>query len=284
MRNQVNTSHLHEQATFWRDPALSNLELLRATYITHAFAPHMHEGYAIGVIGAGAERFRYRGSTHIAPQGSVVLINPGEMHTGAAATEQGWTYQMLYPDASLLQQAASSLADRSRDLPFFPAPVIHDPALAMSLSRLHAALATSPSTLERESRFVWTLAHLITRHADTRSLTRTPGVERASVQKVRAYLEEHYTENVSLEQLTTFVNLSSFHLLRVFRDAVGLPPHHYLTQIRVTRAKLLIASAMPLAEVAGAVGFTDQSHLTRHFKSLVGVTPGQYAHGTITYY
>jgi AraC-like DNA-binding protein len=278
MKQQTRGLHHQEQTMFWRDPVLRDLELLRATYITHTFAPHIHEGYAIGVIDRGAESFWYRGRTHVAPQGSVVLVSPGEMHTGSAAMEQGWSYRMLYPDAELLQQAAASITGRAGNLPFFPEPVVHDPAMAEVLSRLHTTLTTSPSTLERESSFLWALASLIERHAESRPGLRFPTTERARVQKVRTYLEDHYQENVTLEQLATLVNLSPFHLLRMFRDAVGLPPHCYLTHIRVMQAKRLIAIATPLAEVAGAVGFSDQSHLTKHFKALVGVTPGQYAH------
>lgn len=276
-RRQGAGSGLEEKATFWRDPAFNDLELLQATYVTHRFAPHTHEGYAIGVIESGAERFKYRGSSHLAPQGSVVAVNPGEVHTGAAAIERGWSYRMFYPDVSLVQRAASPDETRTLDVPFFPSPVIHDPLLAGMLSQLHLALATSPSTLERESRLTWTFAHLVMRHADTHLIERPTRGGRSIVQHVRTYLEDHATENVSLDQLADLVRLSPFHLLRVFRETVGLPPHSYLTQLRVTRAKRLIASSMPLAEVAGAVGFSDQSHLTRHFKALVGVTPGQYA-------
>ncbi|EFH84237.1 AraC family transcriptional regulator [Ktedonobacter racemifer] len=268
---------LEEKTTFWRDPAFNDLELLQATYVTHSFAPHTHEGYAIGVIESGAERFKYRGSSHIAPQGWVVAVNPGEVHTGEAAIERGWSYRMFYPDVSLVQRAASPDEAPTLDVPFFPSPVIHDPMLAGMLAQLHLALASSPSTLERESRLTWTFAHLVMRHADTRLIERPTRGGRSIVQHVRTYLEEHATENVSLDQLASLVQLSPFHLLRVFRETVGLPPHSYLTQLRVMRAKRLIASSMPLAEVAGAVGFSDQSHLTRHFKALVGVTPGQYA-------
>src|ERR1700730_705909 len=101
----------HEQAKFWRDTTLSNLELLRATYVTHTFAPHTHEGYVIGVVEQGAEQFQYRRKKHVAPTGSIVLINPGEMHTGSSATEDGWTYRTFYPSTELLQQAASQLTD-----------------------------------------------------------------------------------------------------------------------------------------------------------------------------
>lgn len=268
-----------EKVTFWRDSRLSNLELLRATFITHTFAPHTHEGYAIGVIEKGAERFKYRKAIHVAPQGSIVVINPAEMHTGEAAIQQGWSYRMLYPEIALLQRAAADAVEKPSGAPFFPEPVIYDPALARLLSQTHAALATSPSALERESMLVWTLAHLIRRHAETPPIALASTAEHAHVLKVRTYLEEHATENVSLEHLAALVHLSPFYLLRVFRDTVGLPPHNYLTQIRVARARRLISASMPLAEVAAAVGFTDQSHLNRHFKALMGVTPGQYARG-----
>ena len=275
----MNISPAQEHTQFWRDPALNNLELLRATYITHAFAPHMHEGYAIGVIENGAEQFRYRRGVHVAPRGSIVLINPGEMHTGEAATERGWMYRMLYPDISLLQRAASEVAGKQQDIPFFPSPVVDDPLLAMQLMQLHAALENSPSELERDSRFLWVFAQLIARHADSHASLQPIRGQQTWVQQAREYLEDHYAENVSLEQLASFVNVSPFHLLRVFRDAVGLPPHNYLTQVRIGRARQLLQASLRPAEVALAVGFSDQSHLTRHFKSLVGVTPARYAGG-----
>ncbi len=269
-------SPLQEQTTFWRDPSLNNLELLRATYVTHSFAPHIHEGYAIGVIDSGAEQFVYRRGSHVAPQGSIVVIHPGEMHTGSAAVEQGWTYRMLYPDASLLQRAASELAGRQRELPFFPEPVIHDSAIAALLSQLHIALEHSPSALERESRLLWTFAQLILRHAHNHPFTRPIITERTIIQRARTFLEEHFVENVSLEQLAAYVDISPFHLLRMFRNTVGLPPHTYLTQLRVNHARQLLLTPLSLTEVALSVGFTDQSHFTRHFKRIVGVTPGQY--------
>jgi AraC-like DNA-binding protein len=275
----MNISPIQEHTQFWREPALSNLELLHATYVTHAFAPHIHEGYAIGVIECGAEQFKYRRSVYVAPRGSIVLINPGEMHTGEAASEQGWTYRMLYPDVSLLQRAASEIAGRQQDIPFFPSPVVNDPMIAAQLLQLHASLQDPSSALERDSQFLWVLAQLILRHADSHAFLRPVRGERAWVQQVRAYLEDHYAENVTLEQIASSVNLSPFHLLRVFRDVVGLPPHMYLTQLRVTRARQMLKASLRPVEVALAVGFTDQSHLTKHFKSLVGVTPAQYAQG-----
>ncbi|MGE5549385.1 MAG: AraC family ligand binding domain-containing protein [Bacteroidota bacterium] len=266
-----------EKAKFWRDTTLGELELLRAQYVTHAFAPHIHEGYAIGVIEAGAEGFLYRGAYHVAPAGTMVALNPGERHTGEAAARSGWTYRMLYPEARLLQQAAAEVAGRSRAMPFFGRCVIRDELVAQWLLNLHAALEEGVSVLERESRLLWVLAHLVSRHADDRPSPPALRPERESVRRAREYIEQCYAGNILLEDLARAANHSPFHLLRVFRREVGLPPHAYLTLVRVRQAKRLLAEGRPILEVAAQTGFSDQSHLTRHFKRLVGVTPGQFA-------
>lgn len=268
-----------EQAKFWLARDVGDFEVLRATYIRHSFSRHVHEGYAIGMIERGGEKFYYRGETHLAPAGSIVIINPGEIHTGYAATEAGWSYRMLYPYASLLQQVGADVLGRQRDVPFFPSPVIDDPQLAALIRRLHLTLEIPAATLERESLLVQVFSQLVTRHAENGLQPQRMGQERQSVRRVRAYLEEHYAENISLEQLAHMANLSPFHLLRVFHKETKLSPHLYLTQIRIARAKALLKFGLPIAQVALETGFVDQSHLTHQFKRHVGIPPGQYTRG-----
>lgn len=266
-----------EHIKFWYDTTLSNLELIHATYVTHAFAPHTHEGYVIGVIEQGAERFAYRRRQHIASAGSIVFINPGEVHTGSAAAEHGWTYRVLYPSIELLQRAASDLTGRQRDIPFFTEAVVHDPEMAAEIALTHQAMEEQVSVLERESRLLWTLSRLILRHTSER-LHPCPLVkEHRGIQRARSYLEENYAENISLEELAALANLSPFHLLRSFRKQTSLPPHAYQIQVRVLRARQMLRLGLPCVDTALAVGFADQSHFTRHFKRIVGVPPGLYS-------
>ena len=267
----------HEYVKFWHDATLSNLELLHATYVTHTFAPHTHEGYVLGIIERGAEQFSYRRSQHVAPVGSIVCINPGEMHTGSSAGEHGWTYRTLYPSTELVQRAASELSGKPRDIPFFAEAVIHDQEMMTEIFLTHRALEEQASALERESRLLWTLSRFILRHADDHPRLRPFAREHVGIQRVRSYLEENYAENISLEQLAAIAHLSPFHLLRSFRDQVGLPPHAYQLQTRILRAKPLLRLGMPCVETALAVGFADQSHFSRHFKRIVGVPPGVYS-------
>ena len=268
-----------ERVKFWRDSALRGLEMLHATYITYAFARHAHEGFGIAIVESGAMEFDYRGASHVAPAGSVVITQPGEMHTGQAVLETGWTYRTLLPATDWLQQAAAELSECSDTIPYFSSPVIHDQRLNQQLISLHRLLETSPSSLEKESCFLWEMTQLIHGYATNPPIAKAVGRENYAVQQVRDYLTSHYTRNISLNELATLVNLNPFRLLRAFRKQVGLPPHAYLNYVRVQRAKRLLATGHPIAEAALATGFSDQSHLHRHFKKMLGVTPGQYVRG-----
>ena len=100
----------------------------------------------------------------------------------------------------------------------------------------------------------------------------TPPVARA-----RKFIEDRLADDVRLEHLEAEVGLSRFYLVRRFRAEVGMPPHAFQLALRLDRARVLVASGMPLADVASRCGFTDQSHLTRHFRRATGVAPGAYA-------
>ncbi len=81
----------------------------------------------------------------------------------------------------------------------------------------------------------------------------------------------------TLESLAIDLGAHPTQLIRAFGREYGLPPHRYVTGRRVDRARGLLLDRVPLAEVATAVGFYDQAHLTRHFRAVLGVTPGAYA-------
>jgi AraC-like DNA-binding protein len=100
-----------------------------------------------------------------------------------------------------------------------------------------------------------------------------------AVTAVRDYLRKRAYETITLDDLARISRMSRFHLARVFAANVGLPPHAYQTRLRIERAMALLRSGVRPGEVANLTGFADQSHLTRHFRRIVGVTPGEYAQG-----
>jgi AraC-like DNA-binding protein len=97
------------------------------------------------------------------------------------------------------------------------------------------------------------------------------------VTRARAYLDEHWVRNVPLDELATVAGVSKFHLARRFTEAVGLPPHTYQNRVRVQRAMSLLTDGVSVQDAAVRTGFSDASHLCRHFKRFTGTTPGRYA-------
>ena len=275
MRNQ---HPKQEQVKLWRPPGMPGLDLLHATYVRQRFPRHAHGGFAVGVIEQGALGFYYRGENVVAGPGTINLANPGEIHTGHAQAESGWTYRMFYMPADVLQSAADKMSRHPAEFPFFEKGVIQDRPLAAKIHALHTALETgSLSSLERESRFLDMLTRLIVRHADAPPVPPAPSGARKEIDRAADYIADCFAEDISLKRLASIACLSPFHFAREFKRATGLPPHTYLVQTRVKKAREMITAGKPIARVAADTGFTDQSHLTRHFKRITGATPGQFS-------
>jgi AraC-like DNA-binding protein len=268
-----------DQAKLWSLPHLNHLTLFRAHIVKYSFKRHAHDYFVIGMVEAGLQQFSYgagRGQ-YITPPAGLIVINPGEAHTGEAAGAKGFAYRALYPDAATMQHIAAEMGDQHTALPVFAEPVLQDAALFRQFSQLHHTLESTTTTLEHESRLMWALAQLIARHAVTQPNLQPVKPERQEIQRLRQYLEDHCAEDVTLAELAQLVHWNPFYLLRVFRNSVGFAPHAYLENTRIRRAQALIRQRLPLVEVAYATGFSSQSHFTNSFKRFIGVTPGQYA-------
>lgn len=268
------TDLTHRKTKFWIAPELGNLELFRATAIHYSYARHSHSSYSIGLIEAGVGGNYYRGSSYLAPPKSIVLMNPEEVHTGYSAEEQPLSYRMLYANIDSVQQIASEL--QIKEFPHFRDAVIKDETLAKQILALHIALERSPDRLEQQSLFVKVLSEILAHYAAVKVPSFRDRQEHRAIQLVKEYLHDNLSANISLEQLANLTGLNRSYLIRIFCQAIGMPPYTYLNQVRVEKAKQLLSQEMTLAEVAIAVGMSDQSHLNRHFKRIVGVTPGQY--------
>ncbi len=269
--------HTQEKAELWCVPHLHDLRLLKANFITYAFKRHMHDYFVIGMIEAGVQKFAHGRDQYVTRPSGLIVINPGEAHTGEAAIPAGFRYRALYPEVEVFQQLASEIKGRNGGIPFFTRPVIEDAALFEEIRGLHVTLEGATTVLEHESRYLWALAQLILRHADSRPQARPVRREKQEVRRIRRYIEANFAQDIKLDELADLVHWSPFYLLRAFRAEVGLPPHAYLENMRVREAQRLLRGAKTIAEVSYETGFSSQSHFTTTFKNLIGVTPGQYA-------
>jgi AraC-like DNA-binding protein len=267
-------------AKAWSVPLFPGLTALHGTFRDLHFAPHFHEEYAVGVIQAGGQRGRIGPDRDVfMPKGCIVAINPGEVHTGGPADERGWTYRMLYLPAGLVRDIATRQLELRDLLPEFPRPVFFDPPLVDRLVVSHQALESADAHgLAREVMLLEAIGGLLLRHGkSTQGARGGPPRGAAGVQAARDYIEQQFAEDVRLETLAGLAKMSPFHFLRLFRRVVGLPPHAFLTLTRLHNAARQLRDGMPISLVAAETGFADQSHLTRCFKRVFGVTPGRFS-------
>jgi AraC-like DNA-binding protein len=252
---------------------MRGLEFLQARFSSYSFDRHTHDAFAIGIIDEGVATLWCRGNTFAAPRGSVLIVPPGEVHTGGRHCDAALVrYRLVYANADWLAIAAGDA--RQAMVPPMPRDVVlHHPALCAELARLCASLQNpSSSNLEREERLVTVLRHVV----EDRDARRPPLAAPAAARRARDYLHAHAAEGVSLLTLATLVERSPSQLIRLFRRNFGFTPHAYQTQRRVEIAKHLLAQGRAPGFAAVEAGFVDQSHLNLHFKRRVGVTPAAY--------
>lgn len=279
MRNAPRTLPFADEARFFRSPALPGTELLTARFFRHSFAPHWHEGFVIAVITAGAEGYHYRGAHRVAEPWTLACINPGEIHTGERAADEGWAYRVFYPSAELLHGLARQLCPgKSCGLPRLPHEVIRDQALAHALARAHALLEAGRDLLEAQAATLQAFSTLLSRHAqlpeaEPHTACAAPG---GHVETMRQRLAANLSEQLTLSELGACVGLSAFHAARLFARETGMPPHAWRNALRVNRSLDLLRAGASVAEAAQACGFADQSHYTRHFRRMLGVAPGRW--------
>ena len=256
-----------DRVEFRRPEHRPGVELYRAHIVDHAFETHAHEGFGLGAIESGVERFRYRGGEHLAAADSLVLMNADELHTGRAETAQGWRYRMLYVEPDVVEAITG---DRGWH---FAQAVAHDPLRARRVARLLAQLWCEREPLAFDSLLATLLGELRV-HA---RIGRAPAAEGAlRFAPVVEFMRAHVGERLTLEQLAALAGLSPFHFLRRFKAQFHATPQQMLMALRVLEAKRRLAAGESPAAAAAAAGLAHQAHLTRALARRYGVTPGLY--------
>jgi AraC-like DNA-binding protein len=248
-------------------PGLERAEVYLSTC---AFEPHRHDTYAVSITTAGVQTFRYRGSRRVCLPGQLSILHPDETHDGAAGTEDGFGYRIIYLAPELVRRALDGDA-----LPFVANPVQPlTPTTHLVASRLRD-IDEPISDLAR--------VEIAVAVADTlRSLSGAPDQRRLriddrAVELVRDYLTAHALEQTPASMLEQIAGTDRFTISRHFRRAFGTSPDRYRTMRRLALARAAIESGLPLARAAADAGFADQSHMTRQFKKTYGLTPGHWA-------
>ncbi|ONG49725.1 AraC family transcriptional regulator [Pseudoroseomonas deserti] len=264
---------IRSQVRLARDAA-SGVEAIRARFSGHAYDLHRHDDWLVGVTEYGLQDFFCRGARRISTTGRIILIEPQEAHDGQSGGEGGFAYSMLYLPRAWLRAGLGAGPGEDRD-PAFRASLGDDPALGRAILGARAALALPESQLLRDAALDAVLRGLRP-HLGRAEPAETPRDDRVA-RRARDWLQDRLADPVGADGLARAVGAADrFQLARAFRAAFGTSPHAYQVQIRLVRARGLLAAGGAPASVAALCGFADQSHLGRWFLRAYGVTPAAY--------
>ena len=242
-------------------------EHLEADYIPRRF----NHPYVFAIWFSHSERqLLYRNQWQSVPPGALMTLQAGESVEGGTATSFVAHKIVISPRVLCML-----LGLNPEEPPYFPDLYTTDPRLIEFFLRTHRSLGESESPTEQQARLVELLSILI-QHCCTPAPRSGGNGEISAMVRAKHFLDKHWNEEVTLEDLAREAHLNKYDLLKAFRKHLGITPHAYLICLRVEHAKELLDQGMPIAQVALEAGFSDQSHLTRMLKRYWHLTPGQF--------
>lgn len=249
------------------------IEAYRLDRITQPFPNHFHEYYVIGFVARGGALLTCKNREFHVDTGNVVLFQPGENHGRVKIDESTMDYWGL----NIPQETMLTLTEEvtgKRELPGFTVNVLLDEEVNCYLRPLHEMIMAGAGDLDKEENLLLLISLLLRRYGQPFSRSIPPC--RDEIECACRFIEEHYAERLSLEEICRCAGLSKSTLLRAFSREKGLTPYSYLENIRISEAKKLLGQGVPPLETALRTGFSDQSHFTNYFRRFIGLAPGVY--------
>ena len=272
----MKTPATNSQYQVWRSEQLFNIDFACYTLSQHHFSKHFHDHYVIEFVLAGADDFFCAGKTFTAISNQLVLINPGEVHTGNTVDRTRLKYFSLNPTFRHLEAVAQHCGVTIPPDFNFQQTIVDNPILASKFASLFQTFQANTSILCKQEKLVDSISSLL-------SFSMAKKVSPASIEKHDArvnllteYIRQHYMNDICLQQLAALVNLNPFHMLRIFKKATGLSPYEYLLVIRVEQARQLLQKGSKVEQAALDTGFYDSSHFNRMFRKIAGMSPISY--------
>ena len=251
-----------------RAPHASGLDRIEAYFAGFAFDPHRHDTYAIGRTLFGVQSFHYRGSmTHSLP-GATMVIHPDETHDGRASSVEGFKYRMIYVEPALIQQILGG-----KPLPFIPSGLTNDPRLFRASEVLLQGLDCPIDPLQEQDA-LYDVAQALSDASGVITTRKT--FDYVAAERAREFIHSALGRSITLDEMADHAGRDRWALSRDFRLLFGTSPYRYLTMRRLDLVRGLLAQGYSLVDAAMTAGFTDQSHMTRQFRSTYGMPPSRW--------
>lgn len=264
--------------TFRRIPEYGGAELSHARFSDFSFRKHAHDRVGIGIVTNGAMQVNTPRKSFIAEPGILMTVNPDTVHWGSGVGDHDWEQHILMIDEASFAETVREMTGRRQNDKFVNLS-LPDPALWRCFQDVHGALANTDAPLARGELLLGLFADVVERSGVAPDLDLAGRNEPRAVTLARTYIDTHFAEPISLDDLAVITGISTYRLSRAFRHSVGIPPHAYQMHRRVRAAEWMLRQGNAPAEVATDCGFSDQAHLTRVFRQATGITPAQFRAG-----
>ncbi|GHS87696.1 AraC family transcriptional regulator [Actinomycetota bacterium] len=257
---------MRESVRAWHPEVPLVREVLHATFAHHAYPAHTHGDWTVLLVDTGAVVYDLDRAEHHAEPSAVTILPPHVPHDGRSAVDGApFHKRVLYLDAAWLPDSAVGAAAAR--------PTLRDRRVLVTVAEVHTALASPGDAMTAEGA-VLALGELVREHLGAGASTSR---DAPLARRLRRMLDDRLTESFTITEAAHLLGAHPSHLVRVFSQTYGIAPHRYVTGRRVDRARRLLLDGHSAAETAVAVGFHDQAHLARHFRRVLGTTPGTFA-------
>lgn len=264
---------MHQEIrTVCRDDDL-HLEAYLFEGIVQPFPNHFHDYYVIGFVESGTRCLSCKNKEYMISKGNILLFNPNDSH--ACAQSDGGT--LNYRGLNIPTETMLSLSEEvtgTRELPVFSENVIRNEELNDYLCSLHRMVMNGSGEFEKEEKLLLLISLLIEQYGQPCSECNKQYAE--ETEQACIFMEEHFAEHITLEQLCRHSGLSKSALLRAFTKSKGITPYRYLQTIRIGKAKVLLEQGVAPIDAAMQTGFSDQSHFSNFFNMFIGLSPAAY--------
>lgn len=261
---------------FWRDDRLPFIEARSvADGRKLCYSRHSHEVFSIGAITAGQSTYLHEKTSQRVQTGTVVLMNPGEVHACNPIADQPWAYLMLYVDSQWLKALQQDLSLNPHP-DFQPLAATHstDPKLFSGLTGLYQTLIDADAPLLQKQCSAVSFFTLMQQTLGTSAVRPEQAIQR--IERVAQFIHDNFKHPISLDDMCSAANLSGSYLIRAFEQRYHMTPHAYLINLRIQHARTRLKAGSLIVDVAHELGFADQAHFQRVFKKHLAATPGQY--------
>jgi AraC-like DNA-binding protein len=261
---------------YWRDEDHPGLRLQRFAGKYWDAIAYYPKNYQLGLLGNGKGQFLYKSKIYLVNKGDLFLIQPSQVHSGQPDSDVGWQITSLNIQPDTFQLFLVDMGKDQETFAFADTLVLPKGKKGIHLKKCFTALIeqviTPSSDLETETLLFETLEALI--NLTHRKIK--PVAEKRNIQRVAQHIRANFDRKLTLEELAEVSHLSKFHLLRTFKNELGMPPHAFQMQLRLNEARKKLLRGETTIEVALSLGFADQAHFMNAFKRYTYLTPKKY--------